>query len=87
MCAWGVCCSKAGAAGGADGEDPNNTTVFVGGIDATITEEILRESFAPFGEVGIHESSLFHIYILGATGLPGLALFGLSTQSVGSIGC
>lgn len=40
-----------GGAGGADGEDPNNTTVFVGGIDATITEEVLRESFTSFGEV------------------------------------
>lgn len=42
-----------GMTGGDGGEDPSNTTVFVGGIDAgKVTEETLRESFTPFGEVG-----------------------------------
>jgi RNA recognition motif-containing protein len=33
--------------------DASNTTVFVGGIDASITEDVLREHFAPFGEVSL----------------------------------
>lgn len=39
---------------GDGGEDPSNTTVFVGGIDAVkVTEETLREHFSPFGEVRV----------------------------------
>jgi len=40
-----------GGMGGGDGEDPNNTTVFVGGIDAGVTEEVLREFFSGYGEI------------------------------------
>ncbi|KAJ3341378.1 hypothetical protein HDU93_005014 [Gonapodya sp. JEL0774] len=29
--------------------DPNNTTVFVGGLSATVTEEELRQHFGPYG--------------------------------------
>ncbi|KAI8814760.1 hypothetical protein BJ742DRAFT_653864, partial [Cladochytrium replicatum] len=31
--------------------DPNNTTVFVGGLSATVFEDELRSYFAPFGEI------------------------------------
>jgi len=31
--------------------DPNNTTVFVGGLTADITEEILWNLFKPFGPI------------------------------------
>jgi RNA recognition motif-containing protein len=31
--------------------DPNNTTVFVGGVDASITHDVLKVFFAPYGEV------------------------------------
>ncbi|KAG8364272.1 hypothetical protein BUALT_Bualt19G0111000 [Buddleja alternifolia] len=31
--------------------DSSNTTIFVGGLDSDVTDEELRESFAPFGEV------------------------------------
>jgi RNA recognition motif-containing protein len=31
--------------------DPNNTTVFVGGLSSPVNEEELRQYFAPFGEV------------------------------------
>ncbi|KAI8088294.1 hypothetical protein BDF21DRAFT_450017 [Thamnidium elegans] len=31
--------------------DPNNTTVFVGGLSSPVTEEELGQHFAPFGEV------------------------------------
>lgn len=71
----GVCVPpEAGAAGGADGEDPTNTTVFVGGIDATITEEILRESFAPFGEVETHAGRVYIHVHMGRTGCPSIPL-------------
>lgn len=33
------------------GQENENMTVFVGGVDESITEEVLRTSFAPFGEV------------------------------------
>uniref|UniRef100_A0A7N0VA58 RRM domain-containing protein n=1 Tax=Kalanchoe fedtschenkoi TaxID=63787 RepID=A0A7N0VA58_KALFE len=37
---------------GAEGEnDPNNTTVFVGGLDTNVTEEHLRQVFQPYGEL------------------------------------
>ncbi|KAL6840722.1 hypothetical protein ACP4OV_029586 [Aristida adscensionis] len=32
--------------------DPNNTTVFVGGLDSNINEEYLRQVFSPYGEIG-----------------------------------
>lgn len=38
----------------ADLEDMSNTTVFVGGLCSTITEEELREEFAHFGDVSIN---------------------------------
>jgi len=31
--------------------DPNNTTVFVGGLDSNVDEEYLREIFTPYGEI------------------------------------
>ncbi|CAA2967390.1 polyadenylate-binding RBP47 [Olea europaea subsp. europaea] len=31
--------------------DSSNTTIFVGGLDSDVTDEELRESFTPFGEV------------------------------------
>lgn len=31
--------------------DPTNTTVFVGGIDPSVTHDILRSAFHPFGEI------------------------------------
>ncbi|KAJ7551474.1 hypothetical protein O6H91_06G016800 [Diphasiastrum complanatum] len=31
--------------------DPNNTTVFVGGLGQSITDEDLRQAFSPFGEI------------------------------------
>ncbi|XP_062195144.1 RNA-binding protein L-like isoform X2 [Phragmites australis] len=31
--------------------DPNNTTIFVGGLDPNVTEDILRQVFMPYGEV------------------------------------
>jgi RNA recognition motif-containing protein len=31
--------------------DPYNTTVFVGGLSALISEETLRSFFLPFGEI------------------------------------
>eukprot|EP00640_Fibrocapsa_japonica_P001019 CAMPEP_0113936544 /NCGR_PEP_ID=MMETSP1339-20121228/3441_1 /TAXON_ID=94617 /ORGANISM="Fibrocapsa japonica" /LENGTH=513 /DNA_ID=CAMNT_0000939063 /DNA_START=102 /DNA_END=1643 /DNA_ORIENTATION=+ /assembly_acc=CAM_ASM_000762 len=34
-----------------ENDDPNNTTVFVGGIDTNTTEESLRQHFAVFGEI------------------------------------
>ncbi|GER42198.1 polyadenylate-binding protein RBP47 [Striga asiatica] len=36
---------------GQSDNDSSNTTIFVGGLDADITDEDLRQSFAPFGEV------------------------------------
>lgn len=45
----------AGAGGGGGGTvnstDPNNTTVFVGGLSSLISEETLKTFFAPFGEI------------------------------------
>ncbi|GAQ80595.1 RNA-binding protein 45A [Klebsormidium nitens] len=32
-------------------EDPTNSTVFVGGVDASVTEDELRAVFAPYGEL------------------------------------
>ncbi|XP_062190412.1 RNA-binding protein L-like [Phragmites australis] len=32
--------------------DPNNTTVFVGGLDSNVNEEYLRQVFTPYGEIG-----------------------------------
>ncbi|KAM3365717.1 hypothetical protein ACQJBY_015414 [Aegilops geniculata] len=32
--------------------DPNNTTIFVGGLDSNIDENYLRQVFTPYGEVG-----------------------------------
>jgi RNA recognition motif-containing protein len=31
--------------------DPNNTTIFVGGLDPNVTEDVLKQVFAPYGEV------------------------------------
>ncbi|XP_009600135.1 polyadenylate-binding protein RBP45 [Nicotiana tomentosiformis] len=31
--------------------DPNNTTIFVGGLDPTVAEEHLRQVFSPYGEL------------------------------------
>jgi len=31
--------------------DPNNTTVFVGGLDSNVNEEYLRQTFTPYGEI------------------------------------
>jgi RNA recognition motif-containing protein len=31
--------------------DPNNTTVFIGGVDATITQDALYSYFSPFGDI------------------------------------
>jgi RNA recognition motif-containing protein len=46
--------SVASGTGGDGTDDPSNTTVFVGGIDAgKVTEETLRERFTPFGEVSV----------------------------------
>ncbi|CAM8955723.1 unnamed protein product [Rhodiola kirilowii] len=37
---------------GPEGEnDPNNTTIFVGGLDTSVTEELLRQVFQPYGEL------------------------------------
>lgn len=32
--------------------DPNNTTIFVGGLDPNVTEDILQQVFSPYGELG-----------------------------------
>ncbi|KAB1215210.1 Polyadenylate-binding protein RBP45 [Morella rubra] len=31
--------------------DPNNTTIFVGGLDSSVTDELLRQVFGQFGEL------------------------------------
>ncbi|KAF5742179.1 hypothetical protein HS088_TW09G00221 [Tripterygium wilfordii] len=31
--------------------DPNNTTIFVGGVDSNVTEDHLRQLFSPYGEL------------------------------------
>ncbi|CAO2164137.1 unnamed protein product [Urochloa humidicola] len=31
--------------------DPNNTTIFVGGLDPNVTEDMLKQIFTPYGEV------------------------------------
>uniref|UniRef100_A0A0D9VVS9 RRM domain-containing protein n=1 Tax=Leersia perrieri TaxID=77586 RepID=A0A0D9VVS9_9ORYZ len=31
--------------------DPNNTTVFVGGLDPSVTDEVLKQTFSPYGEL------------------------------------
>ncbi|KAM0952258.1 putative RNA recognition motif domain, nucleotide-binding alpha-beta plait domain superfamily [Dioscorea sansibarensis] len=37
---------------GSDSEsDPNNTTIFVGGLDASVSEDLLRETFYQYGEL------------------------------------
>ena len=40
-----------GIPGGVNSTDPNNTTVFVGGLSSLISEETLKTFFAPFGEI------------------------------------
>uniref|UniRef100_J3MLC2 RRM domain-containing protein n=1 Tax=Oryza brachyantha TaxID=4533 RepID=J3MLC2_ORYBR len=32
--------------------DPNNTTIFVGGLDSNVNEDHLKQVFAPYGEIG-----------------------------------
>ncbi|XP_062183938.1 RNA-binding protein L-like [Phragmites australis] len=39
------------AQGAQSENDPNNTTIFVGGLDPNVTEDVLRQVFAPYGEV------------------------------------
>lgn len=46
----------AGGSGGAGeyiatGDDPNNTTIFLGNLSPYVTEELLRSTFARFGEI------------------------------------
>lgn len=37
---------------GIDSEsDPNNTTIFVGGLDPNVTDDLLRQTFSPFGDL------------------------------------
>ncbi|KAJ0966155.1 hypothetical protein J5N97_027293 [Dioscorea zingiberensis] len=37
---------------GAESEnDPNNTTIFVGGLDSSVTEDLLRQTFSNYGEL------------------------------------
>lgn len=37
---------------GSDSEnDPNNTTIFVGGLDSSVTDDILRQVFSTYGEL------------------------------------
>ncbi|WOL10393.1 polyadenylate-binding protein RBP45-like [Canna indica] len=31
--------------------DPNNTTIFVGGLDPNVTDDLLRQAFSPYGEL------------------------------------
>nr|XP_010923889.2 polyadenylate-binding protein RBP45 [Elaeis guineensis] len=31
--------------------DPNNTTIFVGGLDPNVTDDLLRQVFSPYGEL------------------------------------
>lgn len=31
--------------------DPNNTTIFVGGLDPNVTDDVLRQVFTPYGEL------------------------------------
>jgi len=40
-----------GGGGGINSTDPNNTTVFVGGLSSLISEETLKTFFTPFGEI------------------------------------
>ncbi|VAH45324.1 unnamed protein product [Triticum turgidum subsp. durum] len=37
--------------------DPNNTTIFVGGLDSNIDENYLRQVFTPYGEVSVVDLS------------------------------
>ncbi|XP_031116397.1 polyadenylate-binding protein RBP45-like [Ipomoea triloba] len=39
--------------------DPNNTTIFVGGLDPNVSEELMRQVFSPYGE-------LVHVKIVAA---------------------
>jgi RNA recognition motif-containing protein len=32
--------------------DPNNTTIFVGGLDSNVNEDHLKQVFTPYGEIG-----------------------------------
>ncbi|KAK3125156.1 hypothetical protein QOZ80_7BG0601040 [Eleusine coracana subsp. coracana] len=41
-----------GSQGSYSENDPNNTTVFVGGLDSNVNEEYLRQVFTPYGEIG-----------------------------------
>ncbi|CAM9238147.1 unnamed protein product, partial [Choristocarpus tenellus] len=36
---------------GVHATDPNNTTVFVGGINEAVTEKVLKDTFSPVGEI------------------------------------
>jgi RNA recognition motif-containing protein len=40
-----------GGGGGVNSTDPNNTTVFVGGLSSLISEDTLKTFFTPFGEI------------------------------------
>jgi len=40
-----------GSAPYSGGQDPNNTTVFVGGINSSVSEDALRSLFDPFGDI------------------------------------
>ncbi|PWZ13867.1 Polyadenylate-binding protein RBP45 [Zea mays] len=50
-----VCLVNAGAYQSSQGNcsenDPNNTTVFVGGLDSNVDEVYLRQIFTPYGEI------------------------------------
>ncbi|KAK3143660.1 hypothetical protein QOZ80_4AG0303250 [Eleusine coracana subsp. coracana] len=39
------------AQGAQSENDPSNTTIFVGGLDPNVTEDVLKQVFAPYGEV------------------------------------
>ncbi|KAG0492514.1 hypothetical protein HPP92_005912 [Vanilla planifolia] len=39
------------AQGNQSESDPNNTTIFVGGLDPNVTEDVLRQVFSPYGEL------------------------------------
>ena len=41
----------AAAAGGVSDVDPSNTTLFVGGLDASVPEERLRQVFGQYGDI------------------------------------
>ena len=43
--------NEGGGNGAGNSTDPNNTTVFVGGLSSLISEETLKTFFTPFGEI------------------------------------